>query len=72
MDFTYTITYMKCQSCSAKNHCDQCSGEVARDLLLRPGVAAVALDLREKVIRISGGDEDLLLDALDDMGLFPG
>jgi len=70
MDFTYTVTYMKCQSCSAKNHCDQCSEEVARDLLRQPGVSAVALDLNRKVIQISGPDEDLLLDILDDAGIF--
>ena len=70
MEFTYTITYMKCQSCSAKNHCRQCSDEVARDLLRQPGVSSVELDLSQKVIRIGGLDEDLLLDTLDDAGIF--
>ena len=70
MEFTYTVTYLKCQSCSAKNHCDQCSGEVHEALLRQAGVEAAEVDLNQKRLRITGDDEDTLLDALDDCGVF--
>ena len=70
MEYTYTVTYLKCQSCSAKSHCDQCSREVLAQLLGCPGVEDAFLDLGQKLARVSGSDEDRLLDALDDVGLF--
>ena len=36
----------------------------------RVALGSVDLDLARKVIRISGPDEDLLLDLLDDAGIF--
>lgn len=70
MEFTYHVTYMKCQSCDAKIHCDQCSSEALASLKRSPGVEDAFVDLEKKLVRISGQDEDALLDALDDLGIF--
>lgn len=70
-EFVYTVTYMKCQSCSAKNHCGQCSRELEPFLAARSGVEAAVLDLEHKTARLTARDEDAALDALDDAGIFP-
>lgn len=69
--FSYTVTYMKCQACSAKNHCGQCSRELEPALAASPGVEAAFLDLEHKTARLTARDEDAALDALDDAGIFP-
>ena len=70
MEFTYDVTFLKCQSCDAKIHCDRCSEEAAEKLLRHAGVSAVRLDLKKKTVTIAGDDEDVLLDALDNEGIF--
>ena len=70
-EFVYTVTYMKCQSCSAKNHCGQCSRELEPLLADSPGVAAASLDLEHKTARLTARSEDAALDALDDAGIVP-
>ena len=71
MEFTYTVTYMKCQSCTAHSHCGQCSRELEPVLAASPGVEATSLDLEHKSARLTARDEDAALDALDDAGIFP-
>ena len=70
-EFLYTVTYMKCQSCSARSHCGQCSRELEPVLSAAPGVEAASLDLEHKTARLVARDEDAALDALDDAGIFP-
>ena len=60
MEYTYPVTYLKCQFCQGKNHCRQCAAEVE----------AVRLDFQLKTAAVSGPDEDALLDALDAAGIF--
>ena len=71
MEFTYTVTYMKCQSCTARSHCGQCSRELEPELTANPGVEAAFLDLEHKTARLTAQNEDAALDALDDAGIFP-
>ena len=68
MEYIYTVTHLKCQSCSGRSHCAQCSAEV-EESLRRAGVAEAAVDLSRKLVRVGGGEEEALLDALDDAGL---
>ena len=44
MEYTYPITYLKCQSCDAKSHCRQCAEEAEASLLRSGAVEAVRLD----------------------------
>ena len=71
MESTYTITHLKCQSCTCKTHCAQCSAE-EEALLQFPGVDFAAVDLSQKRLCVSGPDEDTILDAIDDAGLLLG
>jgi len=69
MNFNYTITYLKCQSCTAKIHCEACADEI-RERLLKEGVQA-AVDIPGRAARIEAGmDEDDLLDLLEEIGVF--
>ena len=65
----YTITYLKCQSCTAKIHCDDCAAEI-QERLRKEDVQA-AIDIPNRSARIETGmDEDDLLDLMEEIGLF--
>lgn len=69
MNLNYTITYLKCQSCTAKIHCEDCAAELA-ERLLKDGVRA-AIDIPGRSARIETAmDEDDLLDLLEETGVF--
>lgn len=69
MNLNYTITYLKCQSCTAKIHCEDCAAELA-ERLLKDGVKAV-VDIPNRSARIETTmDEDDLLDLLEETGVF--
>ena len=70
MEYVYPVTYMKCQTCTAKTHCDQCAAEAEEALRRSAAVEEIAVDLQQKVVRITGADEDTLLDLLEGVGLF--
>ena len=72
MEYMYSVTYLKCQSCAAKNHCSSCSAEAAEALLRCGDVEAAEVDLQQKRVRISGGNEETLLDALEAVGILAG
>ena len=48
------------------------SAEAEEALLQFPGVDFAAVDLSQKHLRVSGPDEDTILDAIDDAGLLLG
>ena len=70
MEFTYGVTYHACQSCAGKTPCAQCAGELEEKLLRQPGIAWARLDLNARQARVSGTDEDSVIDALEAAGLF--
>lgn len=65
----YTVSYLKCQSCSGKIHCDQCSREIEALLLRDPRVRGVRADLNRHMVRLEA-DPALAEEILDDAGLF--
>ena len=65
----YVVTYLKCQFCSGKIHCDQCSREVEERLLRTPGVQAAQVDLNHHMVRLEAEPEEAE-EILDDAGLF--
>ena len=70
----YEISYLKCQSCTAKIHCEQCAGELKERLLGMGGILRAELDIpaRRLQISFSGMDEMDLLDMLEETGIFAG
>ena len=69
MNCNYEITYLKCQSCTAKIHCEDCAAEI-QERLLKQGVKA-HIDIPNRAARIETGmDEDDLLDLLEEIGVF--
>lgn len=71
MIYRYTVSYLKCQQCHAKINCAQCDAECSERILTFPGVTDVQLNLMRKALAIEGSiDEDDLLDALEEYGLF--
>ena len=70
MEYSYAITYLKCQSCEGKSHCRQCADEAQAALLRSGAVEAAQLDFQLKTAFLSAPDEDAALDALEAAGIF--
>ena len=72
MELTYTFTYLSCQACSAKIHCEQCQETIAAALRKLSGIRSAQVSIPEKSMRITGEriDEDALEDAMDAIGVF--
>lgn len=73
MEETLRITYMKCQFCTAKNHCAACGAELAEALAQKPEIAAAEVNLPDRTVRLNHSlDSDTLEDILDAVGLLVG
>ena len=72
MEQTLSFTYLPCQACSAKIHCEQCQNTIAAALLRLNGVRSAQVSIPEKTILITGDgiDEDAVEDAMDAIGVF--
>ena len=72
MELVFSFTYLPCQACSAKIHCDQCRETIAAALLRLDGVESAQVSIPEKTMRITGDgiDEDAVEDAMDAIGVF--
>lgn len=72
MEYEYDFTYLSCQSCTAKIHCDDCAAQIHERLARN--VASARIDIAAKRICIDAGgmDEMDLLDLLEDIGVFAG
>lgn len=64
MTETLSITYLKCQSCTAKIHCEACGEELAASLSKKQGIYSVLANIPDKSIRV---EHDLDIDALEDL-----
>ena len=63
------FTYLACQTCQAKIHCERCGEEVSQSLLNMSGVDSVELNMITRRISISGNvDFDDLECKLEDLG----
>ena len=70
---TLPITYIKCDFCTAKNHCSACGAELSEALERRPGISRAQVNVSEHTLLIDHSlDEDSLEDLLDGMGLLIG
>ena len=72
MKLEYAITYLACQSCTAKIHCEKCAAELTERLQKQRGVSDVQIDspARRMSLQADGLDEMDLLDMLEDAGIF--
>lgn len=71
MKHEFTFTYLTCQSCTARIHCEQCGEELQQRLLGKSGISNAQVDIPNKSLGIdSAMDEDDLLDILEDMSIF--
>ena len=69
MEFNYPITYLKCQSCDAKNHCRQCAAQAEAALLESGAATAIRLDFRLHTAALTAAGEAAALDALERAGV---
>ena len=71
MKHEYEITFLNCQSCSAKIHCDDCAATLKERLALR-GMREIEIDIPKKQLSLVAEDMDEfdLLDLLEDLGIF--
>lgn len=71
MTHTYKISYIACQSCQSKVHCDECEKRLEEAIMRLSGVHGASVQLSRKTLLVDGQtDEDTLLDALEDIGIF--
>ena len=59
MKLEYAITYLACQSCTAKIHCEKCAAELTERLQKQRGVSDVQIDIpaRRMSLQADGLDE---------------
>ena len=71
MNHKFSFTYLTCQSCTARIHCEQCSEELSQRLQGKAGISKAQADIPNKQLCIASSlDEMDLLDLLEDMGIF--
>lgn len=72
MNYEFEITYLACQSCTAKIHCERCGADLVERLLKKGGAATICIDIpkRHMTLQSDHWDEMDLLDAMEDIGLF--
>lgn len=69
----YAFTYLSCQSCVAKIHCEKCQDEIADILRARPGVTAAEVNIPARTMTVTcddAADPDDIEDAMDAIGVF--
>ena len=71
MTCTLKISYISCQSCHAKVYCDECERRLEDAIMRLSGVHGASLQIANKTLLVDGQmDEDTLVDALEDIGIF--
>lgn len=72
MRFEFDFSFLNCQSCSAKIHCEECRDNLEERLKKTPGIDHIAIDIQNKCLSVESVsmDEDDLLDALEEVSIF--
>lgn len=68
----YRFTYLSCQACSQRVHCEQCQEQISEMLLRIRGVQSVEINIATKAMRIAfeGIDPDDIEETLENAGIF--
>ncbi len=71
MTHSLSISYLACQTCHAKVHCDECEKRLEEALMRMQGVNGASIQMAAKQALIDGPiDIDTLEEALEDLGIF--
>ena len=71
MTYTFKISYISCQNCQAKVHCDECEKRLEEAIMRLSGIHGASLQIAIRTLLVDGQmDEDTLVDALEDIGIF--
>ena len=72
MKFEFGFSYLKCQSCTAKIHCEACRDELEERLGKTRGIDDISIDIQNKhlAIHTDAFEEDDLLDMLEEVSVF--
>ena len=71
MTHSLSISYLACQTCHAKVHCDECEKRLEEALMRMQGVNGASIQMAAKQALIDGLiDIDTLEEALEDLGIF--
>ena len=72
MNYTCDYSYLPCQFCVGKNHCEKCGEEIRQALVNLDGVAGVSIDApsRKLTLTLDGADFDDIADQADALGVF--
>lgn len=72
MKFEYEYEYLKCQSCTAKIHCEGCAEDVLELFQGKDAYGNMCMDMKAKTLSVEmePEDEDDFLDALEAAGIF--
>lgn len=72
MVYSYTYTFMECQTCTAKIHCEVCAERIVEAVKRQEDLRILSLDEKQKELSVetAGMDEDHIVDILEDAGIF--
>ena len=71
MTHSLYISYLACQTCHAKIHCDECEKRLEEALMRMQGVNGASIQMGTKQALIDGPiDIDTLEEVLEDLGIF--
>ena len=68
----YHFTYLSCQACTQRVHCDQCQTQITEMLMRLKGVQAVEINIVMKTMRVAfeGINADDIEEVLENAGIF--
>lgn len=70
MKYDFSFTYLACQSCTAKIHCEDCARELQERLLQRRINASIDIANHRISLHAPGMDEMDVLDILEEVSIF--
>ena len=71
MHYTFSVSFLSCQSCSSHSYCSQCAARWQEDLNALPELEQVTIYPVKKLLSVESPlTEVALTDLLDDKGIF--
>lgn len=73
MTYTIDISYIGCQSCQARVHCEECEERLSQMLMRLEGVNGAVVQMANRQLMIDADlDRSAMEEALEDVGIFAG
>ena len=71
MTHSFSISYIACQTCPAKIHCDQCEKQLEEALMRSKEINGASVQIGAKSVLIDSDlDADTLEELLENLGIF--